>query len=227
MDKIKLEGPPIDVDGEPFRFSIEDELDKMISENERLGLRVKELEEQLIDERKWFDRKVDLNVKLIKELSEKEEKIKKLEEGIEKDSHWKEDWQKLNKHMEEKLNLLIDKDAKIKELEAELQREEQAHVMSVYDLNIRIAELEEGIKKHRECRTNMPLADEELYKLIKKEGNKVRNPDPVMQGFYADSRIKKLEAHIKELEEGIEGVLNQTHLISFAIQKQLEELIRK
>ncbi len=59
--------------------------------------------------------------------------------------------------------------AHIKELEAELQKEEQAHTMSVYDLNIRIA----------------------------------------------------------GLEKGVEGVLNQKHLISFAIQKQLEELIRR
>ena len=31
--------------------------------------------------------------------------------------HWKGDWQKLNKHMEGKLNLLIEKDQRIKELE--------------------------------------------------------------------------------------------------------------
>ncbi len=95
------------------------------------------------------------------------DRIRELKEGIERDSHWKEDWQKLNKHMEEKLNLLIDKKARIKELEAELQREEQAHTMSVYDLNIRIV----------------------------------------------------------DLEEGIEGILNQKDLISFTIQKQLEGLI--
>jgi len=77
-----------------------------------------------------------------------------------------------NKDLEDyrKRDTLVEQlSAHIKELEAELQKEEQAHTMSVYDLNIRIA----------------------------------------------------------GLEEGVEGVLNQKDLISFAIQKQLEELIRR
>ena len=35
------------------------------------------------------------------------------------------------------------------------------------DCREKIKELVEGIEKHRECKTSMPLADEELYKLIK------------------------------------------------------------
>ena len=38
--------------------------------------------------------------------------------------------------------------------------------------------------------------------------------------------IKCREIHIKELEKGIEGVLNQKDLISFSIEKQLEEIMR-
>jgi len=41
---------------------------------------IRELEEKLKDERVWFDRKVELNVKLIKELEKKEAHIKELEE---------------------------------------------------------------------------------------------------------------------------------------------------
>ena len=46
---------------------------------------------------------------------------------------------------------------RIKELGAELQREEQAHIMSVYDLNIRIAGLGEGVETLKEDALIMAL----------------------------------------------------------------------
>ncbi len=93
-------------------------------------------------------------------------KIKELEEN-------RNYWAKVCKEAQELRDIngadLRQAESRIKELEAELQGEEQAHALSVYDLSVRIAGLERGIKKHRECKTNMPLADEELYRLIREK----------------------------------------------------------
>ncbi len=61
---------------------------------------------------------------------------------------------------------------------------------------------------------------DEKIKEIKKWASNIEDKREEEYFEYLLSRIKKLE-------EGIEGILNQKDLISFAIQKQLEELIRR
>ncbi len=73
-----------------------------------------------------------------------DEKIKKIEERV---NHNKYSYLygtfDSNNNADDDIDYLL---SKIEELEAELQREEQAHTMSVYDFNIRIAGLGEEIE---------------------------------------------------------------------------------
>jgi flagellar motility protein MotE (MotC chaperone) len=54
-------------------------------------------------------------------MNEEESELRAAITKAQEDSHWKGDWQKLNKHMEEKLALLINKEARIKELEKKIK----------------------------------------------------------------------------------------------------------
>ena len=67
------------------------------------------------DDLEWSTEQVRVLLAYIKEL---EVQLQVAEE----DSHWWEDWQKLNKHMEKKLNLLVDEEKMIKKLEKELAK---------------------------------------------------------------------------------------------------------
>ena len=69
---------------------------------------------------------------------------------------------------------------------------------------------------------------EEWHQIAKKNEAKMKELEKELNReiIYRDT-FEQAEARIRELREGIKGILNQKDLISFAIQKQLEGLIDK
>ena len=69
---------------------------------------------------------------------------------------------------------------------------------------------------------------EEWHQIAKKTEAKMKELEKELNReiIYRDT-LEQAEARIRELREGIKGILNQKDLISFAIQKQLEGLIDK
>ena len=92
----------------------------------------------------------------------------------------------------------------------------------------KIREIEKDIQPHSYL--NSFKAIEHIKYLLSriKELEYIMTCDPALwDSAYVKWATEKAEARIKELVEGIQGILNQKNLMSFTIQKQLEKLITR